>query len=313
MAILTITLNPAVDLETETDTLIPGEKLRCAAPRRDPGGGGINVARAVTILGGEAAAAIALGGPVGESLVAQVEGQGVRVHWLRAPGETRQNLSVIETTTGKQYRFIFPGPDWSAEDAARLPEQVLPLAAPGDFVVLSGSLPPGVPTGAYVDLARGLSEKGAEVIADTSGRALSALASADLDLYMLRMDSAEAEELLRRPLPDNRDSASTAAGLVAAGAARHVVLARGPEGSVGANADGRWFAPAADVPVASLTGAGDSFVAGATLALSRGADLATALQWGTAAASSAVTTEATALCDKAVFDRLLPLCAARPI
>jgi len=313
MTILTITLNPALDLETETPRLVPGRKLRCAAPRRDPGGGGINVARGIAILGGQADAAIALAGPVGQGLVQRLEKQGIRVHHLPAPGETRQNLSVIETETGQQFRFIFPGPEWSASDVDRLMVALPGLALAGDYVVLSGSLPPGVEAGVLVELARVLTARGVRVIADTSGPALTALASARLNLAMLRMDSAEAEELLSRDLPHHLDSAKTAEGLVQAGAAEIVILARGAEGSVLVSKEGRWFAPAADVPVASVTGAGDSFVAGAVLALSRGHPLPEVLQCGVAAASSAVTTEATELCDRAVYERLLPLCAARPV
>lgn len=313
MSILTVTLNPAVDLETATPELIPGRKLRCTTARRDPGGGGLNVARAVHLLGGTAQAAIAVAGHVGETLAQQVEASGVHVHRLPAPGDTRENMSVIEEKTGRQFRFIFPGPTWTATDMERLSAALLPLVETGDFVVLSGSLPPGVSPEALVELASRLIDAGAEVIADTSGPALSAMSQAGLNLAMLRMDSVEAEELLSRPLPSFYDSARAASGLVAAGAARIVVLARGAEGSVLANSQERWFAPAADVPVASLTGAGDSFVAGAILALSRGAPLCEVLQWGVAAASSAVTTQATELCDRAVFERLLPLCPARSV
>ncbi|AHM05286.1 Tagatose-6-phosphate kinase / 1-phosphofructokinase [Roseibacterium elongatum DSM 19469] len=313
MGILTVTLNPALDLETETPRLVPGQKLRCAAPRRDPGGGGINVSRAIAILGGRADAAIAVAGPIGAGLVQQLEGQGIRVHHLPAPGETRQNLSVIETETGQQFRFIFPGPDWGPEDVTRLLVALPGLALAGDFVVLSGSLPPGVDAQVLVDLARVLTDRGVRVIADTSGPALAALAGAGLNLAMLRMDSAEAEDLLSRELSHHSDSARTAEGLVRAGAAEIVILARGAEGSVLVSSEGRWFAPAADVPVASVTGAGDSFVAGAVLALSRGQPLPEVLQCGVAAASSAVTTAATELCDRATYERLLPLCAARPV
>jgi 6-phosphofructokinase 2 len=78
MGILTVTLNPALDLETRTAALVPGHKLRCAPPRVDPGGGGINVARAIHVLGGEARAAVAVGGPVGAGLVDRMTAAGHR-------------------------------------------------------------------------------------------------------------------------------------------------------------------------------------------------------------------------------------------
>lgn len=305
MAILTVTLNPALDLETRTARLVPGKKLRSARPRRDPGGGGINVARVVATLGGEAIAAVAVGGPLGEDLVRRLQGPGVTVAPLPAPGDTRENLSVIEEETGHQYRFIFPGPEWGDADLVAAEDALMPLMREGDLVVLSGSVPPGLPPDALVELARTVKRAGGRVVCDTSGPALAAIAEAALGLKVLRMDLAEAEGLVGRSLPRIDDSAAAGTELVASNAAEIAILARGAEGSVLATADECWFAPAADVPVVSVTGAGDSFVAGVTLALSRGMPLPEVLRWGVSAASSAVTTEATELCDRDTFEAIL--------
>lgn len=311
MAILTVTLNPALDLETTVPQLLPGEKLRCAEPSRDPGGGGLNVARAVVQLGGAAVALVAAGGPAGAALAEMLAARGVPVERLPAPGELRQNLSVIEGATGRQYRFIFPGPSWSAGDIASTRAALTERVAAGDWVVLSGSLPPGMPPEALVALARSLADRGARVVADTSGAAAAALAGARTGLALMRLDFEESEALAGRPLPDTQSSAAYAAELVSAGAAEIVILARGAEGSVLAAAEGQWAAPAAEVPVVSRTGAGDSFVAGAVLALSRCLPLAEALSHGCAAASAAVTTPATDLCDRDTVARLLPQSVAR--
>jgi 6-phosphofructokinase 2 len=292
---------------------VPGQKLRCAPPRIDPGGGGINVARAIHVLGGAARAAVAVGGPIGTGLVDRMTAAGHDVAPLPAPGETRQNLSVIEEDTGAQYRFIFPGPEWNEADMSRAEAALLPLVSPGDLVVLSGSLPPGLAPVALKALARALKDAGGAVVADTSGAPLAEIASAGLGLKMLRMDEAEAEDLVGRRLVTAQDTADAGSDLVAAGAAEIAILARGAEGSVLATATERWFAPAADVPVVSVTGAGDSFVAGATLALSRGLDLPEVLCWGACAASAAVTTEATELCDPALFRLILTDCRARKL
>ena len=313
MGILTITLNPAVDLETRTPELVPGDKLRCTPPRVDPGGGGINVARAIHVLGGQARAAVAVGGPVGTGLVERLRAAGHDVAPLPSPGETRQNLSVIEEDTGAQYRFIFPGPDWRASDLDAALEALLPLVRPGDFVVLSGSVPPGLEPWALRDLARALKAAGGAVVVDTSGAPLAEIARAGLGLKVLRMDQVEAEELVGRKLGSAEETADVGSDLVASGAAEIAILARGAEGSVLVTATERWFAPAADVPVVSVTGAGDSFVAGATLALSRDMALQDVLCWGSCAASAAVTTEATELCDPDLFRVILSDCKAEPI
>jgi 6-phosphofructokinase 2 len=313
MAILTVKLNPALDLETTTPHVAPGEKLRCAEPIRDPGGGGINVARAVIQLGGEATALVAAGGPAGGALEEMLSARGVPVERLPAPGDLRQNLSVIEAETGRQFRFIFPGPHWGGADLDAVGAALAARARPGDWLVLSGSLPPGVSPGEQVALVRALAGQGVRVAADTSGPGLVALAQARAGLAVLRMDFEESEALAGRPLPDIEASADFAAELVAAEAAEIVILARGAEGSVLAASEGRWAAPAADVPVVSRTGAGDSFVAGAVLALSRGLPLPEVLSHGCAAASAAVTTAATELCSREMAERLLPSSAARAV
>ena len=313
MSILTVTLNPALDLETETPRVAPGEKLRCTDPSRDPGGGGLNVARAVTQLGGEAVALVAAGGPAGASLEQMLSGRGVPVERLPAPGDMRQNLSVIEGASGRQFRFIFPGPAWSAADFGAVQAALRDRAAAGDWVVLSGSLPPGVTPEAQVGLVRALSAQGARVVADTSGPALSALAGARAGLAALRIDFEESAALAGRALPRAEDSVAFAAELVRAGAADIVILARGAEGSVLVTGTESWAAPAADVPVVSRTGAGDSFVAGTVLALSRGLPLPEVLSHGCASASAAVTTAATGLCSREVREKLLPESRARRV
>lgn len=313
MAIVTLTLNPALDLDTSVAALRPRDKLRCAEPSQDPGGGGINVARAIHALGGGARAAVALGGPTGIAVAAGLEAARIDVVSLPAPGPTRQNLSVIEATSGQQYRFIFPGPIWGEPDIIAAQSLLADRVSPGDILVLSGSLPPGFSEAAFVELAGHHGARGVRVVVDTSGPALRAMAASARGLSLLRMDDVEAEELCSRPLPAASDTAAMAQDLVADGVAEAVIIARGREGSVLATASGRWSAPAADVPVISVTGAGDSFVAAATLAMERRAPWPEVLSCGCAAASAAVMTPATALCDAEVYQSLLPSARARRI
>ncbi|NDK33894.1 1-phosphofructokinase family hexose kinase [Rhodovulum sulfidophilum] len=307
--ILTVTLNPTVDLSTSVAHVVPGDKLRCAPPVTDPGGGGINVSRAIRLLGGESLALVALGGHNGDKLRALLEHEGIRLIPLVAPGETRMSLAVTDSASGEQFRFVLPGPIWNEAGLKATLAAVTTAVPKSGYVVISGSLPRGLPEDFTERVCTKIGARGARVIADTSGPALFRLARArDAVPYVLRMDGLEAEELAGRALPDRKDSVDFAAELVARGVAEVVVIARGAEGNVLAAEGLRLHVGAARVPVRSLVGAGDSFVGAFVLALARDEGLSRALQWGAAAASAAVMTDATALCTREDTEALLERC-----
>ena len=311
--ILTVTLNPALDLATSVDEVRPGPKLRCAPPMTDPGGGGTNVSRAIRQLGGASRALVAAGGATGERLLSLLAEAGIGTVALRAPGETRQSLAVIDRHSGGQYRFVLPGPVWGPADVGQALAAIAATAREGGLVVFSGSQPPGVPDDFPQQLARRLHGR-ARLIVDTSGGPLRVLAEGRGPApWLLRMDGEEAEELAGRPLPDAGDSALFAAGLVARGVAEVVIVARGGDGAVLAAPGLRLHAASAPVEVVSKVGAGDSFVGALTLSLARGEGCELALRKGNAAASAAVMTEATRLCRSEDADRLLPACTARAL
>ena len=306
--ILTLTLNPALDMATRVATLVPDHKLRCSEPLLDPGGGGLNVSRAIAALGGESLALVALGGLTGDRLAGLIRQEAVPFLALTAPGETRQSLTVTEDVTGRQYRFMLPGPVWNTADQDRVFMLLRASARPGAIGVISGSQPPGVPVDFPERLARSM--PGLNVVLDTSGAALhQAVMHPIPGLYLLRMDSAEAEEMAGHDLRTRTQTADYAQSLVKRGVAKRVIVARGADGSVLAEAGGRIFAKAAKVDVVSTVGAGDSFVAGFVLALARGQTSAAALALGAAAASAAVTTDATQLCRLTDVMALLEQCS----
>ncbi|EPX82835.1 1-phosphofructokinase family hexose kinase [Salipiger mucosus] len=197
--ILTVTLNPALDLSTGAERVVPGLKLRCEAAEADPGGGGINVARVVAALGGSARAFVALGGPTGMRLQDALAEHRIPLVRMKAPGATRESLAVTDRGTGEQYRFVMPGPDWGEAHVAQALSAIAGAVPEGGIVVLSGSQPPGVPVEFPTRLCEALAGKGAKVIVDTSGPALAYLAAGtDPAPFVLRMDSAEAEDLAGR-------------------------------------------------------------------------------------------------------------------
>ncbi|OYX41537.1 MAG: sugar kinase [Rhodobacterales bacterium 32-67-9] len=311
--ILTVTLNPALDLTTSVESVRPGPKLRCDGLRVDPGGGGINVARVIARLGGSARALVALGGATGARLADALAVEGIAVDRFPAPGETRESLAVTDRGTGAQYRFVLPGPDWTAAEGAAVLATIVDVVEDGAFVVLSGSLPPGLPDDLPASLSERLGARSARLLLDTSGATLAQAARPTSPVHVLRMDEAEAEALAGNRLRTRGDTADFADQLVRQGAAHIVVIARGADGSVLATVEERWFAKAAEVPVNSKVGAGDSFLAAFTLALARDAALAEALQQGMAAASATVMTEATELCHPEDVRRLVAACPVSPV
>ena len=303
--ILTLTLNPALDMATEVGRVVADEKLRCSDPQLDPGGGGLNVSRAVHLMGGESLALVALGGLTGDRLAELIRREGVMFLGITGPGETRQSLTVNEVATGLQYRFMLPGPVWHEADQERVFMLLRAAGKPGGFAVISGSQPPGVPVNFPELLAESMA--GMRVVLDTSGAALVRAVEVPVPgLEVLRMDSAEAEALAGHGLGTREETADFAQALVRRGVAKTVILARGADGSVLADATRRIFAKAPKVPVKSRVGAGDSFVAGYVLARARGQDDAQALALGVAAAAAAVMSAATELCRPEDVERLLP-------
>ncbi len=277
--ILTVTLNPALDMSSSVDHVRPEDKLRCALPDLDPGGGGgTNVARAIRLLGGQAKAFVALaGGYRGQQFAGLLAEEGVEAVPFHIEGETRLSLAVTDEATHQQYRFVMPGPRWTPEDAHRALEAIADHAPKGGYVVLSGSQPPGgVPVHFPTQLAAAVEEAGAKLVLDTSGAPLRALlgVGGSARQHVLRLDGAESEDLAGRALPEIGDVAEFAQSLVARGVAEAVVLALGGEkGSLLAQDGHCWHARTPPpVRVKSKVGAGgDSFVGGAfTLALSRG-------------------------------------------
>src|SRR5712691_141568 len=192
--IVTFTINPAVDISTSVALVQPAHKLRCTVARRDPGGGGINVARVVKRLGGDVLAVFTVGGPIGEHLKDLVKQEGIRNLTVPIRNDTREDIAVVETATGQQYRFVLPGPalaetEWRACLDALASPDIKPR-----FLVASGSLPPGVPDDFYASVVEATRGIGAKVIVDTSGAPLKR--ALDAGVYLIKPNLREMRELI---------------------------------------------------------------------------------------------------------------------
>lgn len=312
--ILTITLNPAVDLATSIERVVAGPKLYCKAPRVDPGGGGVNAARAIRRLGGEVTALVAVGGAMGEQLLQLLVAEDVLAVAVHVPGETRQSFAVTDETTGEQFRFSVPGETMTDDDAARLLSAIAQAAPRDGYVVLSGGVTPGLADDFPQQVLEAIAQRTGKLVVDTSKAALAhLLAAPGKPVHVLRLDQREAEQAAGHALPAVADSLAFAQDLIARGVAEIVVGGRGAEGSVLATGEQRFFCRAPYVEVQSKIGAGDAFTGALTLALSRGEALEQALRWGVAAASATVGTEGTALFERGQVEALLPQCGVEAV
>lgn len=307
--IVTVTVNPAVDRSTSVERVEPDRKLRCERPRLDPGGGGLNVSRALRLLGGSSRAITVVGGPTGEILESLLRDEGVDVRALPTESWTRQNLMVVESgADDRQYRFGMPGPELSEPEWRSVLDALAEERHPR-YVVASGSLPPGVPDDFYAQVGEVAREAGASLVVDTSGEALKQ--ALDAGVFLVKPNLRELMDATGRSLdePDEGDEPSgaherAARDLVERGAAEVVVVSMGSAGALCVTNDGAEHIPSPTVPIRSKVGAGDSTVAGIVHGLGRGWSLGKAVRYGVAAGAAAVTTPGTELLDAATTETL---------
>ena len=291
--IVTLTLNPAVDISFSVGQLVPTHKMRCEAVRRDPGGGGINVARVIQRLGGDCVALYLAGGRTGRALGALLAGEQLRGDPVPIIGETRENVTAFERASGREYRFVMPGPEISPLECEHALGRLDAFVPAPRYLVASGSLAPGIAVDIYARLARRARARGSRFVLDASGDALAA--ALEEGVYLVKPSLGELRMLTGQSLDDESQWSAAASDLVDRGRASIVALTLGEQGALIATASGVLRSPALPVPVVSAVGAGDSFLGGLVWALERGSDLETALRYGVAAGAAAVTRAGTML------------------
>ena len=300
-AIVTLTINPALDIASSTDRVEPTHKLRCSMPRYDPGGGGINVARAVHALGGDAVAIFPAGGAAGEMIRHLLEQQGVRHKPIAISGFTRESLAVEERMTGRQFRFLLPGPQISESDQERCLDQLALAAAEATYIVASGSLPLGVPEDFYARIAKLAQSLGKRFILDTSGAALK---QAGRGIYLLKPSLRELGDLVGSEIRTEREQEQAAREIIEQGRSEVIVVSLGDQGALLVTAEGPERFAAIPVEARGSVGAGDSMLAGIVVGLCRGLELGEAVRYGMAAGAAALLGFGTELCRRSDVERL---------
>ncbi len=303
-SIVTLTLNPALDVSSSAPVVAPTHKLRCTQPHEEPGGGGINVARVSRRLGESTVAIIPLGGAVGGRVDQLLTAEGFPSVVIPIEGQTRQSITVTQSNNGDQYRFVFPGPVLSDQEIKQCRDEAIKAGADAKCVVISGSMPGGVEGYIIDDLIAALPH--AKIIVDTSGPSLQRALSSGA--YLVKPSASELATAAGRQLDTEADIRDAALELVTDSRLQALAVSIGPGGVIVAAADGtitRLRAPT--VKVKSAVGAGDSMVAGIAVGLARGLSLTDACILGTASGTAAVLSDGTQLCDPDDVERLLPL------
>lgn len=288
--IITLTVNPALDIACSTDVVQHTHKIRTGDDHLDPGGGGINVARVVHELGGDTLAVLMAGGVTGALVEELLDEAGVPRRTVPIRGRTRICFTVLERSTGLEYRFVPEGPSVTQRDWHAMLHALEGID--GGWIVASGSLEHGMPEDIYAWVARLARRRGQRFVLDTSGPALQRALGSGIEL--IKPSLGELEKLVGRALPDPREQEAEALALARGGAARLVAVTLGEAGAFVASQAGVIRMPAVPATVHSAVGAGDSFTAAMTLSLARGESLEAALAWGVAAGTAAVVCAGTA-------------------
>ncbi|HRR68737.1 MAG TPA: 1-phosphofructokinase family hexose kinase [Desulfomonilia bacterium] len=300
--IVTVTMNPSIDTNCQVAQVMAEHKLRCSHAFHNPGGGGVNVARAIKNLGGESIALFPAGRHFGEMLKKLLLKEGIDFRSVEIEGETRENFIVREETSGRQYRFGLPGPRMREEECEGLLKALDSIEPPPEYIVGSGSLPPGVPVDFYARLGMRASAMGAKYILDTSGDAL--CEGTTSRVFLIKPNMRELGQISNKELMEEEGLAAAARALVDEGRSEVVVVSLGAGGAllVTGRTCRRIHAPS--VRTISKVGAGDSMTGGIVLGLERGLSLDESAMFGVAAGTAAVMTPGTELCRREDTERI---------
>ncbi len=303
--IFTLTLNPAVDKSTTVERVMAENKMRCIAPKFEPGGGGINVSRAIKKLGGNATALYAKGGPTGNQLNALLDKENIHQIPIETESWTRENFIVVETSSNRQFRFGMPGQLITMAEANAMLDELKADKNKYEYLVVSGSTPSSISSSFYYEISSIAKSKKAKLILDTSGEPLKE--ALKVGIYLLKPNLAELGELLGATdddLDTIEEQEQAAKRVIAEYKIEVLTVSLGAFGAMAATANNVTHIPAPSVKKQSTVGAGDSMVGGMVLSLSRGESVLNAVRYGVAAGTAATMNTGTELCKKTDVERL---------
>lgn len=309
-AISTLTLNPCIDKSTAVEKLLHEKKLHCDIPKFEPGGGGINVARAIKKLGGKAMAIYPSGGYSGKFLNELLKREEIPSKHINISVHTRENLIVMDKSDNQQYRFGMPGPTLKEHEWKTCLEVLKERNS--KYIVVSGNIPQGVPDDVVARIAAWCKLKNKKLIVDTSGPALSL--ALEEGVFMIKPNIGELSRLVNEELTI-ATAVDAAKKIIYKGQSEIIVVSLGEEGALLVTADTEiQFVPPA-VKKLSSVGAGDSMVAGIVYKISQKWPIQKAVQFGVACGTAATLNAGTELCHledaeelfTAIEKRMLPI------
>lgn len=289
--IVTLTINPAIDKSANFSGIVAEQKIRCASPRYDAGGGGINVSKAISRLEGESLCVFTKGGSAGERLEELIQQEGIECKTILTNNWTRENFIGFDILTKAQYRFGFPGATLAETEKEAILQVIKEIKT--KYLVISGSLNEGLSTDFYKIIAEIAKALGTKVIVDTSGEALKKVL--ELGVYLIKPNIGELAKLIGVEKLALNKVESAAKKLIEKGSAEIVVVSLGAQGAVLVTKEITEFISAPKVEKKSTVGAGDSMVGGMVWALSQNKSLKEVIQWGVACGSATTMNEGTQL------------------
>jgi 1-phosphofructokinase/tagatose 6-phosphate kinase len=304
--ILTVTLNAAIDRTVAVPNFRLGQRHRAIEARTMAGGKGVNVARALRLLGRPVIAAGMAGGASGTRLLEELRSESIMSAFTRIDGETRTNLAVIDPTTGEQTEINDRGPEIGEEELERFTERLLYLAQGARICVLAGSVPPGVPDDIYARLVAELQRLGVATVLDSDGEQMRAGVRGCP--AVVAPNVAEAEEAVGHEFNDVDDLALGLSSLIEMGAGEAIITSEtGCVAAVGEGAERqRYEARIEQLEPVTTVGSGDCFLAGYVAARYEGASPRDCLALGVACGAESTQHFGAGTLDRREVERLLP-------
>jgi 6-phosphofructokinase 2 len=290
-----------LDKSVTVHELISEKKLKCSQPVYEPGGGGINVARAIKKLGGDPTAIFLAGGFVGDKISQLLGDDGIAVQRINIIGDSRENLIVADLATSRQYLFDMPGPTIQSNEW-RACLNTITLSQGVQYIVVSGSIPPGLPDDIFKRLAFIAAKRKAKLIVDTSGRALQQAVKAGV--YMIKPNMKELASLVGADSLVPSTAIAAAKKVIAKSKCEAIVVSMGANGAFLVTDHAVVEIPQPSVIVKSTVGAGDSLVAGIVYGLSQNYSLPDAARFGVACGSAATMNPGTELCKRTDAEKI---------